>query len=202
MGTTASSFSTRSNAKRAAERMIGKGTAPELNYALHGREGRFEIVWKRAPIITESIQTANAQSNQNGRGHLPEKESEARPSPACSGIFREPDIRAYEAEGDPKPATQPGPNRTTGRKRVSPSKYAIDPKAIAAGRLPEKSPVVTSAANPHYQKHFDRLFGLARAGNWDAVRDYKVSGSNSYAKKVARYREDLLALHVASEASP
>src|SRR5215472_7495031 len=90
MGTTASSFSTRSNAKRAAERMIGKGTAPERNYALHGREGRFEIVWKRAPVITESIQTANAQSNQNGRDHLPEKESEARPSPGCSGIFREP----------------------------------------------------------------------------------------------------------------
>jgi hypothetical protein len=25
---------------------------------------------------------------------------------------------------------------------------------------------VTSAANPHYQKHFDRLFDLAKAGDW------------------------------------
>ena len=58
---------------------------------------------------------------------------------------------------------------------------------------------MTSAANPHYQKHFGRLFGLARTGDWDAVRDYKVTGSNSYSKMVARYREDLLALHAASE---
>ena len=45
---------------------------------------------------------------------------------------------------------------------------------IAAGKLPEKPPVVTSKANPHYQKHFDRLLGLAKAGDWDAVRNYKV----------------------------
>jgi hypothetical protein len=32
---------------------------------------------------------------------------------------------------------------------------------------------VTSAANPHYQKHFDRLFGLAKAGDWDGVRNYE-----------------------------
>ena len=69
------------------------------------------------------------------------------------------------------------------------------------GNLPDKAPVVTSAANPHYQKHFDRLLGLAKAGDWDAVRDYKVTGSNSYSKMVARYREDLLALHAASEAA-
>jgi hypothetical protein len=31
------------------------------------------------------------------------------------------------------------------------------------------------------------------------VRDYKVTGSNSYSKMVARYRQDLLAVHVASE---
>ena len=63
----------------------------------------------------------------------------------------------------------------------------------------QKAPVVTSAANPHYQKHFDRLFALARAGDWDAVRDYKVTGSNSYSKMVVRYRQDLLAVHAASE---
>jgi hypothetical protein len=54
---------------------------------------------------------------------------------------------------------------------------------------------VTSAANPHYQKHFDRLFGLAKAGDWDGVRNYEVKGSNSYSKMVARYRQDLLAAH-------
>ena len=41
---------------------------------------------------------------------------------------------------------------------------------------------MTSAANPHYQKHFDRLFDLAKAGDWDGVRNYEVKGSNSYPK--------------------
>ena len=77
----------------------------------------------------------------------------------------------------------------------------MDPEAIAAGRLPQRAPVVTSAANPHYQKHFDRLFGLAKAGDWDGVRNYEVKGSNSYSKMVARYRQDLLAVHAASEAT-
>ena len=81
------------------------------------------------------------------------------------------------------------------------TRYAIDPKAIAAGRLPQRAPVVTSAANPHYQKHFDRLFGLAKAGDWDGVRNYEIKGSNSYSKMVARYRQDLLALHAASDAA-
>ena len=117
-----------------------------------------------------------------------------------SGMFREADIRAYDAERDARPAAQSRRAKATAPQKSSRSRYAIDPEAIAAGRLPEKAPVVTSAANPHYQKHFDRLFALARAGDWDAVRDYKVTGSNSYSKMVVRYRQDLLAVHAASEA--
>jgi hypothetical protein len=115
-----------------------------------------------------------------------------------SGMVKEADIRAYDAERDAKPAAQPGRAKAT-EPKPSLSRYAIDPEAIAAGNLPKKAPVVTSAANPHYQKHFDRLFSLAKAGDWDAVRDYEVTGSNSYSKMVARYRENLLALHAASE---
>jgi hypothetical protein len=116
-------------------------------------------------------------------------------------MFREADIRAYNPERDERPAEQPRRVKTTAQRASSRSKYAIDPEAIAAGRLPDKAPVVTSKANPHYQKHFDRLFGLAKAGDWDAVRDYKLTGSNSYSKMVARYRQDLLAVHAASEAA-
>jgi hypothetical protein len=117
-----------------------------------------------------------------------------------SGMFREADIRAYDAERDARPAAQSRRAKATAPQKSSRSRYAIDPEAIAARRLPEKAPLVTSAANPHYQKHFDRLFALARAGDWDAVRDYKVTGSNSYSKMVVRYRQDLLAVHAASEA--
>src|SRR6266403_2129112 len=91
-----------------------------------------------------------------------------------------------------------GRARATERRAASRSRYALDPAMIAAGKLPDKAPVVTSAANPHYQRRFDELHKLAAAGDWAAVRDYKNSGSNSYSKLVARYQQDLLALHAAS----
>ena len=89
----------------------------------------------------------------------------------------------------------PGRAKAAGPRAASRSRYALDPAVIAAGKLPDKAPIVTSAANPHYQKRFDELHELAAAGDWAAVRDYKVSGSNSYSKLVARYQQDLLALH-------
>jgi hypothetical protein len=119
-----------------------------------------------------------------------------------SGMFREADIRAYDPRSDATPAEQPRRAKATAPQTWSRSKYAIDSGTIAAGLLPQRAPIVTSAANPHYQKHFDRLFALAKAGDWDGVRNYEVKGSNSYSKMVARYRQDLLAVHAASEAAP
>jgi hypothetical protein len=53
MNTTATTFSSGSNAKRAAEAMIAKGTAPALDYGIKQREdGRFEIIWKTAASTT------------------------------------------------------------------------------------------------------------------------------------------------------
>jgi len=118
-----------------------------------------------------------------------------------SGMFRGADIRACDPERDATPAEQPRRAKATAPQKSSRSRYAIDPETITAGRLPQRAPVVTSAANPHYQKHFDRLFDLAKAGDWDGVRNYEVKGSNSYSKMVARYRQDLLAVHAASEAA-
>jgi hypothetical protein len=284
MDTTTSSFSTRSNAKRAAEQMIGKGTAPGAKYWIEQRaNGRFEIVWKTVAITNEAIPSAKAQPSQTNRGHTLEGETRPHPNPGASeigaeisrtgrtaydgvassgptslaresseplpiaectevenrwpdgarvmvrkgrswreaqvisridpvywraeypgggsGMYREADIRAYDAERDGVSAPRPGRVAVTEPKRPMRSKYGIDPELIAVGRLPDKPTVVTSATNSHYQKHFDRLFDLAKAGDWNAVRDYRVSGSNSYSKRLARYREDLLALHAASDAS-
>jgi hypothetical protein len=39
------------------------------------------------------------------------------------------------------------------------------------------------------------------AGDWDGVRKNELTGSNGYSKMVARYREDLLAAHVALKAA-
>ena len=113
-----------------------------------------------------------------------------QPPIACRGAGAGPREAGapIEAVDSAPPAASPKKphHRSVGR-----SRYAIAAEAIAAGRLPHAAPVVTSAANRDYQKHFDKLFGLAKAGDWDAVRDYPVTGSNSYSKMVARYREDL-----------
>jgi hypothetical protein len=73
-------------------------------------------------------------------------------------MFREADIRAYDPKRDATPAEQPRRAKATAPHKSSRSRYAIDPEAIAAGKLPDKAPAITSEANPHYQKHFDRLF--------------------------------------------
>jgi hypothetical protein len=256
MDTTASSFTLRKNAKRAAEAVIRKGTAPAADYDINpSGDGRFEIVWKSAKIAptTDDVETEIAEASADQPAAASPTEDASQPVPAAtepasalsepasknerphgtrvmvrkgeswreatiikrldpdhwravypggsSGMFREADIRAYDAERDATTAEQPRRAKATAPLKSARSRYGIDPEAIAAGRLPQRAPVVTSAANPHYQKHFDRLFGLAEVGDWDAVREYKITGSNSYSKMVARYRQDLLAVHAASEAS-
>ena len=280
-----SNFSTRSNAKRAAEKMIGNGTAPAVDYRIKPRDdGRFEIEWKTNPApateaVKAEITTASGEgepaslaahrdesvegifeknlasisgAEANTGGDAPEtagtteNTESAKPSPAeltedpfpadtwvkvrqgkrkviIGQVRQRVDPRTWRVHQFGKPEdwtilataaqlcrTEPAPEAPKSARRsrrhtaaepakASRSQYAISADMIAAGKLPEKPPVVTSKANPHYQKHFDRLLGLAKAGDWDAVRDYKVTGSNSYSKMVARYRQDLLAVHVASE---
>ena len=279
MHTIACSFTLRKNAKRAAETMIRKGTAPAVDYAVEPSDDRrFKIVWKTAkaaPTDEAETEAAEASAGQpaaasstdtgsqpapaatklatTGAAPGPASEAEIAPYPTSattdpaaalsepaaknewphgtrvmvrkrkswreatiisrldpdhwraeypgggSGMFREVDIRAYDPKRDATPARQRRRARATTSQTAPRSRYAIDPAAIAAGKLPDKAPVVTSKANPHYQKHFDRLFGFAKAGDWNAVRDYKLTGSNSYSKMIARYRQDLLALQAASE---
>jgi hypothetical protein len=282
MDTTASSFTLRKNAERAAQAMIRKGTAPAVDYGIKPRDdGRFEIVWKigKTAPSTDDVETEIAEASADQPAAASPTEDASQPTPSAtkpattdaapqpaseaeaasqpapagpepasalsepvpknewphgtrvmvrkgkswreatiisrldpnhwraeypgggSGMFREADIRAYDAERDATPAKQPRRAKATTPQKSSRSRYAIDAEAIAAGRLPQGAPVVTSAANPHYQKHFDRLFALAKAGDWDRVRNYEVKGSNSYSKMVARYRQDLLAVHAASEAA-
>ena len=256
MDSTASSFTLRKNAKRAAEAMIRKGTAPAVDYGIKpSANGRFEIVWKTAkaaPATDEvEIQLAEASADEPAAALPTEAALQSAPgatetAPALfepapknewsagtrvmvrnrkswreatiisrldadhwraeypgggSGMFRDADIRAYDPKRDATPAKQARRAKAPTPQKSSRSRYRIDAETIAAARLPQSAPVVTSAANPHYQKHFDRLFDLAKAGDWDGVRNYEVKGSNSYSKMVARYRQDLLAVHAASEAA-
>jgi hypothetical protein len=71
MDTTASSFSTRGNAKRSAEQMIKKGAAPAAHYSIERRDnGRFQLVWMTAPTIAESAEAAEAHASEPNRRHM------------------------------------------------------------------------------------------------------------------------------------
>src|SRR3984893_15030094 len=154
-----------------------------------------------APTVVQRPQRGALRSEATIISRLDPNHWRAEYPGGGSGMFREADIRAYDAERDAKRARQPRRAKAAGPRAASRSRYALDPAVIAAGKLPDRAPIVTSAANPHYQKRFDELHKLAAAGDWAAVRDYKVSGSNSYSKLVTRYQQDLLALHAAWEAA-
>ena len=200
MDTTPSSFTARNNAKRAAEKMIANGKAPAVDYGIRPRDdGRFEIVWKTVPTTGE-VETEISWSEATIYTRLDAEYWRVQYPSGGTRMFKGGDIRVYDAERDAKRTGQPRRARATEPRTASRSRYALDPAVIAAGKLPDRAPVVTSAANPHYQKRFDELHKLAAAGDWAAVREYKVSGSNSYSKLVARYQQDLLAVHAASKA--
>jgi hypothetical protein len=66
MDSTASSFTLRKNAKRAAEAMIRKATAPAIDYDINPSDnGRFEIVWKtaKAAPTTDEIEIEIAEAS-------------------------------------------------------------------------------------------------------------------------------------------
>ena len=126
MDTTASSFTLRKNAKRAAEAMIRKGIAPAVDYGIKlSDDGRFEIVWKiatSAPTTDEvETETAEASAEQPAAASLAEATSQPAPSatePATANAAPQPTSEA-EAASQPAPVTtepfpalsEPAPNQ-------------------------------------------------------------------------------------------
>jgi hypothetical protein len=60
---------------------------------------------------------------------------------------------------------------------------------------------IASQANYTYQRHADRLYELAKAGNRGGVEAYEINGTNTYAKRLKRYRAALLAALPLQEAA-
>jgi hypothetical protein len=167
------SFSNRSNAKRAAEAKLANGTAPAAEYELRTRDdGRAEIVWKTTPVVPARIDGIKGKINCHDTTNSGDARATASTGPG------EPAIEADQLAGHAKPAEQ-------SRRRAADD-------APSKGVLPQK-PVITSKTNQHYQRRFDRLAELAAAGDWDAVRAYEITGSNTYSKMLERYRRQLLA---------
>src|ERR1700722_15387710 len=116
MDSTASSFTARNNAKRAAEKMIANGKAPAVNYGIRPRDdGRFEIVWKTAPttgeveaeIATAATAAEDGHYNTNPRFSVNEDPSNAPPNAgveeAAAATGNEPAASSAPASGAPEP---------------------------------------------------------------------------------------------------
>ncbi|MFZ1092015.1 MAG: hypothetical protein WAN75_22805, partial [Xanthobacteraceae bacterium] len=84
MHTIACSFTLRKNAKRAAETMIRKGTAPAVDYAVEpSDDGRFKIVWKTAKAApTDEAETETADASTGQRAAASSTEAGSQPAPA------------------------------------------------------------------------------------------------------------------------
>src|SRR6202023_3239568 len=86
MDTTASSFTLRKNAKRAAEAMIRKGTAPAVDYGIKpSDDGRFEIAWKspKTAPTTDEVETEIAEAPANQPAAASPTEDASQPAPAA-----------------------------------------------------------------------------------------------------------------------
>ena len=117
MDTTASSFTLRKNAKRAAEAMIRKGTAPAVNYDINPSDnGRFEIVWKtaKAAPTTDEVEIEIAEASAGQPAAASPTEAASQPAPAATepATTDAAPQRASEAEAASQPApvaTEPAP---------------------------------------------------------------------------------------------
>ena len=106
MDTTATTFTKRTNARRAAEAMITNGTAPAVDYGIKPcDDGRFEIVWKtgNAATAVSEADVALAEQNWSGPGLTTgEVETEIAEVPAEVDADEEKPMPPEE----PKPARQ------------------------------------------------------------------------------------------------
>jgi hypothetical protein len=222
-------YSNRSNARRAAEAMIAKGTAPAAKYGLTALStadgGGIKIEWQieaaataPQPQTQEPAPQPAPQLQKGDRVEVTLGKRRARTGTihyqvdpdffrvildedGVSALCRLHQISLVGAE-EPEPA--PKPAKATRQPRKAPTNpltkaAAATDAAAAQGVMPEK-PVIASKANPGYQKRFDYLAERAEVGDWAAVRAYEVKGVNTCAKMVVRYRDRLLAAHAAQQA--
>jgi hypothetical protein len=192
--TTEPTFTDRSNARRAAKRLLAAGQAPAVDFDILPSEAdRFVIHWHTPGAVEAEIAQAPAEPTMTpdealdsicGDGTaaiMTEAVSAETPEPAPAKPARQRKARTADTPAAPK-----GPR----------AKFAG--AAVEPGKLPEKPMLTAAGFAGSYQKRIDHLAGLAEAADWAAVEAYAVNGKNTYSKIVARYRAQLLAAHAAN----
>src|ERR1700730_197992 len=142
MDITASSFTLRKNAKRAAEAMIRKGTAPAVDYGIKpSDDGRFEIVWKSAKTAptTDEVETEIAEAPANQPAAASPTEDTSQHAPAATELATT--DAAPQPASEVEAASQPAPAAT------EPATTDATPEpASEAETASQPAPVATEAA--------------------------------------------------------
>ena len=195
----ATTFTDRSNAKRAAKRLLDAGRAPAVDFDIQPTEdGRFAIHWRTTTTAAVETEIAAASAAADSPPAAAETQTEAPTQTAEEDPELEAMITELERRGYRVTAPRRQPRRAAPPRERRPSKDAALDEAAARGVVPDK-PVITSPTNQHQQKRLDRLAELAAAGDWPAIEAYPVTGTNTYSQVVRRYRDRLLAAHAAQQ---
>jgi hypothetical protein len=206
-------FTDRSNARRAALRLLQKGVALASAFDIVPHEGRFEIHWLNAAQQQDAEREAEFAALV-ATVHEPAAETEIvaatmTPNQALDNICGEgtaAHLKALDAlldvSGEQQTAADSVIKARRARKLAAQSDAlaAKGPRAtfaapVEAGVIPEKPVLTTAGFTASYQKRIEKLAELAAAGDWNAVAAYEVKGHNTYSKIVARYRDQLVAFH-------
>jgi hypothetical protein len=189
-------FTARSNATRAAKRMIANSTAPASQYTIRPRDGgRFEILWLTAePGLAMAAWPAPTADELAAAGIVSTEAVEAElqaGQPEASAIDEALNSDCGDDTAVALRHQLRQPHKSVKGGSGPRAKFAHAP--VEHGKLPEK-PVLTAAGfTASYQKRIDALDALADAGDWPGVEAYDIKGKNTYSKIVARYRAQLLA---------
>src|SRR5277367_3267734 len=131
MDTTASGFTLRKNAKRAAEAMIRKGTSPAVDYGIKPSDnGWFEIVWKIAKTepTTDEVETEIVEASADHSAAASPIETASQPAPALT------------ASAMTDAATQPAPAATEPATTDAASQPASETEAASQPALGATEP--------------------------------------------------------------
>lgn len=193
----ATTFTDRSNAKRAAKRLLNAGQAPAVDFDIETTEdGKFAIHWRTTTTAAVETEIAAASAEADAPPAAAETPTEAPTQSAEEDPELEAKITELERRGYRVTAPRRQRRSAAPPRERRPSKSAALDEAAARGVMPDK-PVIKSPTNQHVQKRIDRLAELAELGDWAAIAAYEVKGTNTYAQLVARYRDRLLAAHAA-----
>src|ERR1700680_5083145 len=191
MDTTASSFTLRKNAKRAAEALIHKGIAPAVDYGIKlSDDGRFEIVWKTAETAptTDEVETEIAEASADQPAAASPTEAAQEPAPALTAPATT-DV-APQPASDAEAAAHPAPVATEGAPALSeptPNEWPHGTHVMVRKRKSWREATIISRLDPdHWRAEYpgggSGMFRGADIRAYDQERDANIAEQPRRAK--------------------